>query len=306
MNTPYTGQREFDEWCEMRAVELVNDHEFYQCVMDHRCMDIRGAVYKHGKRVCGLNIGWRPGIGIRGSTQPTVGDVSAWSQFWDCECPGIAWAVMQHYRDYISEEELAKVRRGDELKGRFLNKFLQENRYKHRKPKAGSEWVKCAAIEITAIDKNWHTAFRSTDGALRMVKHNLSCLVPEPTDEEIKAVAGELWERVPERTKDVHKFADFSENLLNSEEPQQTMGQAKPNGITIETITYVNGTDVRELTNEQITELIRSEEEALEALAKLKARPKRVKADIAKRQATLDRLVKILDDMDEGPQTASE
>lgn len=68
---------------------------------------------------------------------------------------------------------------------------------------------------------------------------------------------------------------------------------AKPIEITV--VTYANGADIAKMTNAEVFDLIASEEAAIEKLKQIKAHPKKLVAEIAKRQAGVDALVAHLD-----------
>lgn len=65
--------------------------------------------------------------------------------------------------------------------------------------------------------------------------------------------------------------------------------------ITVETLTTVNGKDIRTLSDAQIYSLIASEEDEIDELSRIKRKPKRLQAEIARRQAGIDALVEYLD-----------
>ena len=65
--------------------------------------------------------------------------------------------------------------------------------------------------------------------------------------------------------------------------------------IEVTTKTLVNGTDVSTMTDSEIYALIASEEALIEDLKKIKAQPKRLVAEIEKRQAGINALVAYLD-----------
>lgn len=73
--------------------------------------------------------------------------------------------------------------------------------------------------------------------------------------------------------------------------PENTM--TKP--ITITTKTFVNGTDISTMADAEVYELIATQEAEIERLGKIKARPKKLVEELAKRQAGIDLLVAYLD-----------
>lgn len=288
MTMPYNGQLEFDEWCEMRAIELVNDSQFYATLTKSSYVELEHAVCLHVERVCGLD--------ISSAIQRRV-------RFWDHERPGIAWAVMSHYADYIPQERFEKAHRGELFQGRFLPSDMRTNRVPYGKPVVHSEWAFKMANEIQK-----QVPSRDNLPACELVtevRRAISCFVTDPTFEEAVAVADDLLTRDPVRFGRMKtEFANFVHNLMNEKkEPEKPMNQPKPEGIVIEIVTYINGTDVRELSVSQIADLIKQEEDALEKLSQIKTKPKMLKAEIAKRTAKLQQLVKVLDAMDDAAKT---
>lgn len=67
----------------------------------------------------------------------------------------------------------------------------------------------------------------------------------------------------------------------------------KPIEITI--TTFVNGTDISKMADGEVFNLIASEEAVIEDLKKIKAQPKKLVAEIAKREAGIAALVAYLD-----------
>ena len=65
--------------------------------------------------------------------------------------------------------------------------------------------------------------------------------------------------------------------------------------ITITTTTFVNGTDISKMADGEVFDLIASEEAVIESLKKIKAQPKKLVAEIAKREAGIAALVAYLD-----------
>lgn len=65
--------------------------------------------------------------------------------------------------------------------------------------------------------------------------------------------------------------------------------------ITITTITLVNGADISKMADSEVFGLIASEEVVIEDLKKIKAQPKKLVAEIAKREAGIAALVAYLD-----------
>ncbi len=65
--------------------------------------------------------------------------------------------------------------------------------------------------------------------------------------------------------------------------------------ITITTTTFVNGTDISKMADGEVFNLIASEEAVIESLKKIKAQPKKLVAEIAKREAGIAALVAYLD-----------
>ncbi len=65
--------------------------------------------------------------------------------------------------------------------------------------------------------------------------------------------------------------------------------------ITITTTTFVNGADISKMADSEVFGLIASEEAVIEDLKKIKAQPKKLVAEIAKREAGIAALVAYLD-----------
>ena len=65
--------------------------------------------------------------------------------------------------------------------------------------------------------------------------------------------------------------------------------------ITITTTTFVNGIDISKMADGEVFDLIASEEAVIEGLKKIKAQPKKLVAEIAKREAGIAALVAYLD-----------
>ena len=65
--------------------------------------------------------------------------------------------------------------------------------------------------------------------------------------------------------------------------------------ITITTITLINGADISKMADGEVFDLIASEEAVIEGLKKIKAQPKKLVAEIAKREAGIAALVAYLD-----------
>lgn len=77
-----------------------------------------------------------------------------------------------------------------------------------------------------------------------------------------------------------------------SQQPQEPT-MSKP--ITITTTTFVNGADISKMADGEVFDLIASEEAVIEGLKKIKAQPKKLVAEIAKREAGIAALVAYLD-----------
>lgn len=77
-----------------------------------------------------------------------------------------------------------------------------------------------------------------------------------------------------------------------SQQPQEST-MTKPIEITI--TTFVNGTDISKMADGEVFNLIASEEAVIEDLKKIKAQPKKLVAEIAKREAGIAALVAYLD-----------
>lgn len=77
-----------------------------------------------------------------------------------------------------------------------------------------------------------------------------------------------------------------------SQQPQEPT-MSKP--ITITTTTFVNGADISKMADSEVFDLIASEEVVIEGLKKIKAQPKKLVAEIAKREAGIAALVAYLD-----------
>lgn len=83
--------------------------------------------------------------------------------------------------------------------------------------------------------------------------------------------------------------AEWQGTQPTPQEPDMT----KP--IEITTVTYANGADISKMTNSEVFDLIAAEEAAIDKLKQIKAHPKKLVAEIAKRQAGVDALVAHLD-----------
>lgn len=70
------------------------------------------------------------------------------------------------------------------------------------------------------------------------------------------------------------------------------------NAITIKTVTYVNGVDVKNLNNDQVYGLITSESEKIAKLEALPIKPKSLDKEIAERKAGIEALVAHLDSLE--------
>jgi hypothetical protein len=68
-----------------------------------------------------------------------------------------------------------------------------------------------------------------------------------------------------------------------------------PTILTVETRTFVNGEDVAKMSDSQVYDLIAAQEAAIEKLNEIKAKPKKLVDEIAKRQAGIAALVAHLD-----------
>lgn len=69
----------------------------------------------------------------------------------------------------------------------------------------------------------------------------------------------------------------------------------KPAIIDITTKTLVNGTDIKDMADSQVYDLIASQEAAIADLEKINAKPKKLVAEIDKRKAGIAALVAYLD-----------
>lgn len=86
--------------------------------------------------------------------------------------------------------------------------------------------------------------------------------------------------------------------LASLPQPNQEPTMAKTPVITINTKTFVNGTDIATMDNSEVYALIASEEKAIAELESIKAKPKRLVDELAKRQAGIAALVAHLDSQD--------
>lgn len=77
--------------------------------------------------------------------------------------------------------------------------------------------------------------------------------------------------------------------------PTLTQEPTMSKPITIATTTFVNGTDISKMADSEVFDLIASEEAVIEGLKKIKAQPKKLVAEIAKREAGIEALVAYLD-----------
>jgi hypothetical protein len=79
-------------------------------------------------------------------------------------------------------------------------------------------------------------------------------------------------------------------------EKEDTVNATSNEPIVIENQTLVNGRSIKEMTNNEIFALISRQEEIIERLSTIQHRPKRLSAEIERRQAGLNELIKLLDE----------
>lgn len=94
------------------------------------------------------------------------------------------------------------------------------------------------------------------------------------------------------RPRKAAPVANFVHSTLTKEDLTMTKTSTP---IEVTTKTLVNGTDVSTMTDSEVYALIASEEARIEDLKKIKAQPKRLVAEIDKRQAGINALVAYLD-----------
>lgn len=94
-----------------------------------------------------------------------------------------------------------------------------------------------------------------------------------------------------EPTSNISTTVNETASLPSTPVKEDTM--SKP--ITITTTTFVNGADISKMADGEVFDLIASEEVVIEGLKKIKAQPKKLVAEIAKREAGIAALVAYLD-----------
>lgn len=104
---------------------------------------------------------------------------------------------------------------------------------------------------------------------------------------------------IPDMLDDAHDFPAPAPKSIRPKLPTPTptptpeTNMTKP--ITITTKTFVNGVDISTMADAEVYDLIAQQESEIERLAKIKARPRKLVEELAKRQAGIDLLVAYLD-----------
>lgn len=122
--------------------------------------------------------------------------------------------------------------------------------------------------------------------------------------EVVRLVLDKVWHaghaEGQNRFEHIAKFPAVVELLSNFDECISTPKAKEPAmnetlAITVEDITLINGKPASEYTDAQLYGIIAKEEAAIENLNRIKRKPKRLEAEITRRQAAIEKLVTFLD-----------
>lgn len=208
--------------------------------------------------------------------------------------------TIEFWADEEPKKSVVAVTIGDPWDASFAT-HDQERRANHGKIWSGHELVHLRGMFLAgrSLESMSIELQRPADGIITKLVCTLKCLYQETCGNPytFRYVVRQGNARKPNTTpkpKAAPDAADPVPQPTNLTKLEKLMAN-NPNIIKIETKTFVNGTDVSEMSDAAVYSLIADQEAVIAELEKIKTKPKKLTEEIAKRQAGIDALVGYLD-----------